>query len=87
MSPARASPFTAVIRISTVPEVLFHCIPQTVARPSVCVVTTSVRRPDAKTPLGPSSGNRKLTDAPSTGFPVSSVTETVSPRAAREPVA
>src|SRR5713101_2245828 len=66
--PARASSFTVVIRISTGPGVLFHCMPHTVARPFAPVVTTSVRRPELKTPVAPSSGKRKLTAAFSTGF-------------------
>src|ERR1035437_5997414 len=33
-APARACPFTAVMRISNGPAVWFHCIPHTAARPS-----------------------------------------------------
>ena len=43
--------------------------------------------PVLNTPPGPSAGKVKLTVAPSTGRPVSSVTSTVSPRVAREPIA
>ena len=86
MRPARACSLIAVTRISTGPGVLFHCIPQTDARPSGPVVTISVRRPELKVPLAPSSGRRKLTAAISTGLPVSSVTSTVRPRVARVPV-
>lgn len=86
MRPARACSLIAVTRISTGPGVLFHCIPHTDARPSGPVVTISVRRPELKVPLAPSSGRRKLTAAMSTGLPVSSVTSTVRPRVARVPV-
>src|SRR6266853_316101 len=41
MMPARAWSLTAVMRISTGPGVLFHCMPHTVAWPSGPVVTTS----------------------------------------------
>src|ERR1700722_13409432 len=36
-APARACPFTAVMRISNGPAVWFHCMPQTAARPSLWV--------------------------------------------------
>jgi len=84
--PARACPFTAVMRISKLPTVRFHCIPQAPARPSACVVMISVLEPLEKDPPGPSSGNMKLTVAPSTGLPVSSVTSSVMPRVARAPI-
>ena len=74
------------MRISNGPAVRFHCMPQTAARPSACVAAISVRAPELNTPPGPSAGKVKLTVAPSTGRPVSSVTSTVSPRVAREPV-
>lgn len=85
--PARVCPLSAVIRISSAPAVRFHCMPQTPARPSAPVVTISVFDPLANVPAGPESGNRKLTEAPSTGLPVSSLTWTVMPRVARAPVA
>ena len=84
---ARAGPFTAAMRISNGPAVRFHCMPHTAARPSACVAAISVRAPVLNTPLGPSAGRVKLTVAPSTGRPVSSVTSTVTPRVAREPIA
>jgi hypothetical protein len=49
-------------------------MPQTLARPSAPVATTSVLFPEENVPVGPSSGSLKTTDALSTGFPVSSVT-------------
>jgi hypothetical protein len=42
-------------------------------RPSEPVTTISVRIPLAKFPVGPSSGRRTETDAPSTGRPASSL--------------
>src|SRR5580704_5898729 len=77
--PARVWPLDAVIRISIRPADRFHCIPHALARPSERVVAISVFPPLANAPLGPSSGRRKLTVAPSTGRPVSSVTWTVIP--------
>src|SRR5690242_20479636 len=38
MVPARILPLAAVIRTSTVPGVLFHCMPQTEAFPSALVI-------------------------------------------------
>ena len=54
--PARVCPLTAVIRTSKDPAVRFHCMPQTLARPSARVVTISVFEPVENVPLGPSSG-------------------------------
>ena len=51
--PARAWSLIAVMRICTGPDVLFHCMPATVARPSGPVVTTSVRSPELNTPPEP----------------------------------
>jgi len=73
------------MRISNGPAVRFHCMPHTAARPSTRVAAISVRPPVLKTPPGPSAGNVKLTVAPSTGRPASSVTSTATPRVAREP--
>ena len=84
--PARAWSLIAVMRISIGPATLFHCIPETDARPSAPVLATSVRSPELNMPLGPESGSRKLTEAPGTGLPASSVTSTVIPRVARPPV-
>src|ERR1035438_9840180 len=48
-------------------------------------MTTSVRRPLTNAPPGPFSGRWKLTAAPETGLPVSSVISTVMGRELREP--
>src|ERR1035438_10370809 len=48
-------------------------------------MTTSVRSPLTNVPLGPSSGRWKLTAAPATGLPVSSVISTVIGRVLRDP--
>src|ERR1017187_10075686 len=48
-------------------------------------MTTSVRSPLTNAPLGPSSGRWKLTAAPATGLPVSSVISTVIGRVLRDP--
>src|SRR5580704_5691551 len=74
------------MRISTGPCVLPHNIPHTVALPSAPVVITSVRSPELNVPVAPSPGSWKLTAALATGLPVSSVTSTLSPRVALEPV-
>src|SRR5690242_18304556 len=52
-TPARAGPLEAVTLISKAPDVLFHCMPQTVAVPSALVVTISVLPPPANDPPGP----------------------------------
>ena len=49
------------------------------------VITTSVRSPLTNAPPGPSSGRWKLTAAPATGLPVSSVISTVIGRVLRDP--
>jgi hypothetical protein len=81
----RASPFAAVIRISTGPGVRFQRMPQADAIPSARVVAISVRDPVPNTPEGPLWGSKKLTEAPATAIPEESVTCTVTPRAEREP--
>src|ERR1019366_7829684 len=48
-------------------------------------MTTSVRRPLTNAPPGPSSGRGKVTAAPETGLPVSSVISTVIGRVLRDP--
>src|SRR5450759_1185510 len=48
-------------------------------------MTTSVRSPLTNAPPGPSSGRWKLTAAPATGLPVSSVISTVIGRVLRDP--
>src|ERR1035438_6245765 len=48
-------------------------------------MTTSVRSPLTNTPLGPPSGRWKLTAAPATGLPVSSVISTVIGLELRDP--
>ncbi len=62
-------------------------MPQTLARPSSCVVTISVFDPLANVPPGPDSGSTKVTVAPPTGLPEASAMVTVMPRVAREPTA
>ena len=55
------------------------------ARPPASVITTSVRSPLTNAPPGPSSGRWKLTAAPATGLPVSSVISTAIGRLLRDP--
>src|ERR1035441_8294589 len=59
--------------------------PCRLARPWASAMTTSVRSPLANAPLGPPSGRWKLTAAPATGLPVSSVISTVIGRELRDP--
>ena len=70
--PARKAPFAAVMRTSNDPAIRFHCMPQALTLPSGWLVATSVFEPLANVPLGPCSGRRKATVAPSTGLPKSS---------------
>src|SRR5579872_5017178 len=84
--PARASPFVAVMRTSKEPAVRFHCMPQTLARPSEPVVAISDFEELGNEPLAPSSGSWKVTETPLTGLPVSFVTSTVIPRVARDQI-
>ena len=60
--------------------------PDRAARRARCasVIATSVRSPLTNAPPGPSSGRWKLTAAPGTGLPVSSVISTVIGRALRD---
>ena len=85
--PARACSFEATMRISNRPATRLNSIECTAARPRSSVTATSVRSPLTKVPLGPCSGRWKLTAAPSTGRPVSSVTTTAMPRESRAPAA
>ena len=82
---ARAEPLPAVTRIWTSPGALPHFMPHAAARPSAPAGTISVRLPVGNWPVGPCSGNWKLTVAPETLAPAASVTSIVMPRAERDP--
>lgn len=78
--PARTPFFTTVTRTWYGPVRRPATKSCTDARPSGVVVRISVRMPRANVAPGPASGMRKLTAAPSTGRPVSSVISTTTPR-------
>ncbi len=85
--PARACSFTAVMWISTVPEVLFHCIPQTEARPAGAggdhfgAQTGAERAGSALVRKAKTDGRQ----VPAGGL-IRQQTRTVRPRVARVPV-
>src|ERR1017187_2157683 len=83
--PARACSLDARIRIRNLPGRRLASKPCRLARPWASAMTTSVRSPLTNAPLGPSSGRWKLTAAPATGLPVSSVISTVIGRVLRDP--
>ena len=83
--PARACSLEARIRIWNRPGAWLATNPRKPARPPASVMTTSVRSPLTNTPPGPSSGRWKLTAAPGTGLPVSSVISTTIGRLLRDP--